>query len=86
VVITYNGITCINNFYLQYSSASIRTAQQAVKQMAYSNYMDCETSYTLAGVKCGSADVRILNMQNADVVADENPHFTHTCKPKFIFS
>ena len=45
--------------------------------MAYSNYMDCETSYTLAGVKCGSADVRILNMQNADVVADENPHFTH---------
>jgi len=33
------------------------------------------------GVKCGSADVRILNMQNADVAADESPHFTHTRKP-----
>jgi len=34
---------------------------------------------------CGSANVRILNMQNADVAADEKLHFTHTRKPKFFF-
>jgi len=26
---------------------------------------------------CRRADLRILNIKNADVAADENPHFTH---------
>jgi len=40
--------------------------------------MDCYfRSIGRPGVKCGSADVRILNVYNADVAADENLYFTH---------
>ena len=40
--------------------------------------------YTRPGVKCGSVDFKYVKC-GCCCAADENPHFTHTCKLKFIF-